>query len=228
MARPPLQKKLGACGMNSFLAAIHIARKQLALDDETYRAKLEVITGKTSTKDMTEAERERVLQVFFKDGSRPKSNRRADGRLKLSGKYAGKLQALWISAWNLGIVQNRDDAALVKFAERQTGIEHVRFLRNAADARKAVEALKGWIARVGGVDWSDIEIMSDYARADGFKIAWAQWLKLGGNANANSVGEFHAVVLQLTDTTVELCDRRDWQTVMNELGKRIRGRKAGA
>lgn len=214
--------------MTASIAAIHVAKKQLGLDEETYRAKLTVITGKDSTKVMTEAERERVLQVFRKEGFQPKSNRRADGRLKLTGKYVGKLQALWISAFNLGIVQNRDDAALVKFVERQTGIEHVRFLKNAADARKAVEALKGWIARVGGVDWSDTEIMSDYARADGFKIAWAQWLKLGGNANANSVGEFHALVLQLTDTTVELCDWRDWQTVMNELGKRIRGRKAGA
>ncbi|TBA43813.1 regulatory protein GemA [Rhizobium ruizarguesonis] len=214
--------------MTASIAAIHVAKKQLGLDEDTYRAKLEIITGKASTKSMTEAERERVLQVFRKEGFQPKSNRRADGRLKISGKYAGKLQALWISAWNLGIVQNRDDGALVKFAERQTGIEHVRFLKNAADARKTVEALKGWIARVGGVDWSDAEIMSDYARADGFKIAWAQWLKLGGNANAYSVGEFHALVLQLTDTTVELCDRRDWQTVMNELGKRIRGRKAGA
>lgn len=214
--------------MTASIAAIHVAKKQLGLDEDTYRAKLEIITGKASTKSMTEAERERVLQVLRKEGFQPKFNRRTDGRLKISGKYAGKLQALWISAWNLGIVQNRDDAALVKFAERQTGIEHVRFLKNAADARKAVEALKGWIARVGGVDWSDAEIMSDYARADGFKIAWAQWLKLDGNANAYSVSEFHALVLRLTDTTVELCDRRDWQTVMNELGKRIRGRKAGA
>ncbi|MGO7903630.1 gp16 family protein [Rhizobium leguminosarum] len=214
--------------MTASIAAIHVAKKQLGLDDDTYRIKLTIITGKPSTRDMTEAERERVLQVFRKEGFQPKSNRRGDGRLKLSGKYAGKLQALWISAYNLGIVQNRDDSALVKFVERQTNIEHVRFLKNAADARKAVEALKGWIARVGGVDWSDTEIMSDYARADGFKIAWAQWLKLGGNANANSVGAFHALVLQLTDTTVELCDRRDWQAVMNELGKRIRGQKAGA
>ncbi|MGW9946967.1 phage gp16-like protein [Rhizobium leguminosarum] len=214
--------------MNASIAAIHVAKKQLGLDEDTYRAKLKVITGKASAKAMSEAERERVLQVFRKEGFQPKSNRRGDGRLKLTGKYAGKLQALWISAWNLGIVQNRDDAALVKFAERQTGIEHIRFLKNATDARKAVEALKSWIARIGGVDWSDTEIMSDYARADGFRVAWAQWLKLGGNANANSIGEFHALVLQLTDTTVELCDRRDWQAVMNELGKRIRDRKAGA
>ncbi|TAU06587.1 regulatory protein GemA [Rhizobium ruizarguesonis] len=208
--------------MTTSISAIHAAKRQFGLDDETYRAKLTVITGKNSAKAMTEAERERVLQVFRKEGFQPKSNRRADGRLKLTGKYAGKLQALWISAYNLGIVQNRDDAALVKFVERQTGIEHVRFLQRAADARKAVEALKSWVARVGDVDWSDTEIMSDYARADGFKIAWAQWLKLGGNAHASSVREFHALVLQLTDTTVELCDRRDWQTVMNALGARIR------
>ncbi|MGY5789078.1 gp16 family protein len=205
------------------IAAIHVAKKQLGLDEDTYRAKLQVITGKTSTKGMTEAEREKVLSVFRKEGFQPKSNRRADGRLKLTGKFAGKLQALWIAAWNLGIVQNRDDAALVAFVERQTNIEHVRFLKHAADARRVIEALKGWIARAGGVDWSDTEIMPDHARADGFKIAWAQWLKLGGNPHANSVHEFHQLVLQLTDTAVSVCDTKDWQTVMNELGRRIRG-----
>jgi phage gp16-like protein len=215
--------------MTKSIAAIHVAKKQLGLDEDTYRSKLRRITGKSSAKEMNEVERQQVLAVFRNDGfTASPAARRGDGRKQLSGKYAGKLQALWISAYNLGIVQNRDDVALVKFVERQTGIEHVRFLKNAADARKVVEALKGWIARVGGVDWSDTEIMSNYARADGFKIAWAQWLKLGGNANANSVGEFHALVLQLTETTVELSERADWQTVMNELGKRIRGRKAGA
>lgn len=207
----------------SSIALIHVAKKQLGLDEETYRAKLQMITGKTSTKYMSDAERRKVLKVFENDGFKPaRSARRADGRLKLTGKYAGKLQALWISAWNLGLVQNRDDAALVKFVERQTGLVHVRFLKFAADARKAVEALKAWIARQGGVDWSDSEIMPDYARADGFKVAWAQWLKLGGNPHANSVREFHQLVLQFTDTAVAVCDTKDWQLVMNELGRRIR------
>ncbi len=50
--------------MTSSIAAIHVAKKQLGLDDDTYRAKLTNITGKASVKDMTEAERQKVLTVF--------------------------------------------------------------------------------------------------------------------------------------------------------------------
>ncbi len=105
--------------MKSTIAAIHVAKKQLGLDEDTYRAKLEVITGKTSVKNMTEAEREKVLNVFETEGFTPKAGRRPDGRLKLSGRFAGKLQALWIAGWNLGIFDNRDDAALEAFVKRQ-------------------------------------------------------------------------------------------------------------
>lgn len=208
--------------MNS-TAAIHVAKKQFGLDDDTYQAKLKRITGKTSTKDMTEVERQQVLTVFRNEGFQPApSAPRPNGRPKLTGRYAAKLQALWIAGHNLGIVQNPDDAALIAFVKRQTGLDAVRFLKLPEDARKAVEALKAWITRVGGVEWSDAEITSDYARADGFKIAWAQWRKLGGNVNANSVGAFHATVKELAGVTVDRCDRDGWILVMNALGRRIR------
>lgn len=209
--------------MKSSIAAIHVAKKHFDLDDETYQAKLKRITGKTSTKDMTEGERQQVLTVFRNEGFQPApSASRPNGRAKLTGRYAAKLQALWIAGHNLGIVENRDDAALVAFVKRQTGLDAVRFLKLPEDARKAVEALKAWIARVGGVEWSDAEITSDYARADGFKIAWAQWRKLGGNVNANSVGAFHTTVKELTGLSVDRCDKDGWILVMNALGSRIR------
>ncbi|WP_085025570.1 gp16 family protein [Ensifer aridi] len=212
--------------MTSSIAAMHVAKKQLGLDDDTYRAKLTNITGKASAKNMTEEERQKVLTVFRNEGFKPAENApRSDGRAKLSGRYAAKLQALWIAGYNLGLVENRDDAALVAFVKRQTGIDHVRFLRFPDDARKAVEALKGWIARAGGVEWSDAAIVSDYARVDGFKIAWAQWRKLGGNPHANSVGAFHAEVKALTGVPVDRCGKEGWITVMNAFGQRIRAAK---
>jgi hypothetical protein len=140
----------------------------------------------------------------------------------LTGKYAKKLQALWIAGYNLGVFRQRDDAALIKFVQRQTKIDQVRWVQYADDARRAIEALKGWIAREGGVDWTDRQIMPDHARAEGFKIAWAQWLKLGGNAHANSVHLFHNEVIAITGVAVPICDMRDWQSVMNVLGERIR------
>ncbi|MEY9717880.1 hypothetical protein ABIA22_000370 [Sinorhizobium fredii] len=207
--------------MTASIAAIHVAKKQLGLDDDTYRAKLTNITGKASAKDMTEEERQKVLTVFRNEGFRPaESARRPDGRQKLTGRFAAKLQALWIAGYNLGIVENRDDAALIAFVKRQTGIDHVRFLKFPEDARKAVEALKAWIAREGGVEWSNVEAFSDYARAEGYKIAWAQWRKL--NPYATSTDAFRAAVAELTGAPVERCDKDGWITVMNAFGRRIR------
>ncbi len=161
--------------MSSSIAAIHVAKKHLGLDDDTYRAKLARITGKHSVKDMTEAEREKVLTVFRNEGFKPApAARRVDGRQKLTGKFAKKLQALWIAAWNLGIVRDRDDKALLAFVKRQTGLDHTRFLVYPDDANRAIEALKGWINREAGVPYGNANGY-DWLSADGANVAWAQW-----------------------------------------------------
>jgi phage gp16-like protein len=142
--------------MKTSIAAIHVAKKQLGLDEETYRAKLARITGKQSAKDMSEGERQKVLTIFRNEGFEPApAARRADGRQKLTGKFAKKLQALWIAAWNLGIVRERDDKALIAFVKRQTGVDHTRFLVYADDANRAIEALKGWMRREAGVSYGN-------------------------------------------------------------------------
>lgn len=55
------------------LAKIHIAKKELALDDDTYRAVLQGMTGKTSAKDLTETEALNLLAYFKRSGWKPKS-----------------------------------------------------------------------------------------------------------------------------------------------------------
>lgn len=208
--------------MSSSIAAIHVAKRDLGLDEDTYRAKLANITGKTSVKDMTEAERQKVLTVFRSEGFKPKADRRADGRLKLSGRFAGKLQALWIAGWNLGIFKNRDDAALEAFVKRQTGLDAVRFCRDADDARKAIEALKAILAREGGVDWSAIsEHAPLYRDADGYRIARAQYKILGDDLKEFEVAAYG----------ISTCPDQSklWVGVMNRLGVRVRAaKKAGA
>ncbi|TCT35397.1 gp16 family protein [Martelella mediterranea] len=212
--------------MSRSIAALHVAKKQLGLDDETYRAKLSAITGKTSAKDMSEAERQEVLTVFRNEGFQPKAvEHRPDGRKKLTGKFAPKLQALWIAAWNLGLVNNRDDAALLAFVKRQTGIDHTRFLTYGGDASKAIEALKGWMAREADVDWRENTFGPDWQTGAGYKIAAAQWRNLNGNG-ADFLGwvqnQIGRPVTSQPPTTAE------WIAIMNTLGERIRARKAGA
>jgi len=213
--------------MTNSVAAIHVAKKQFGLDDETYRAKLFKITGKRSVKEMNEGERQKVLTVFRNEGFTPApAARRADGRQKLTGKYAKKLQALWIAAWNLGIVRERDDAALIAFVKRQTGIEHTRFLVYAEDASRAIEALKSWMRREAGVSYGNTN-GHDWLSADGAKVAWAQWKILTPGAGLMVRKGFDQEVCRLTGAALlQEVKGSGWQTVMNHFGQQIRQRRS--
>ncbi len=154
-------------------AAIHVAKKQLGLDEETYRDLLTRVTGKNSSADMSPAERSSVLAEFRRLGFEPTppatrvnpyrpseksaeervDSRQRRGAMDLQGPYAGKIRALWIAGWHLGVVKDRTDTALVAFVRRQTGIDHVSWVRDPQDAMKAIEALKAWLAREAGVQW---------------------------------------------------------------------------
>jgi hypothetical protein len=213
--------------MSSAIAAIHAGFKQLGIaDDADRRALYARVTGKDHLTLMKPVEKEAVVTELRRLGFKPVA-RRANAQQKLSGKYAKKLQALWIAAWNLGVVRDREDKAMLAFVRRQTGLDHTRFLHYAGDARRAIEGLKGWMTREGGVDWSDTAFMPDYARADGFKIAWAQWLRLGNDVHADSVQRFAASVRSTAGVSIGDCQGEHWQAVMNGLGFLVRAARAG-
>ncbi len=207
------------------LAKLHIAKAQLGLDDDTYRAVLVRVTGKASSKDMHAAEHSRVIAEFERLGFKPalkapRKSGNASAR-KLSGPYAKKLQALWIAGWNLGLIIDRTDTGLLAFVANMTGIERTEWLLDAAQARKVVEGLKGWLAREGGVDWSDRVGAPAHAGRHGFRVAVAQW-RLLHPAGTDSAFWFDAsAILKRPLLTTKPSDA-EWVTVMNTLGKRLR------
>ncbi|HEV2501630.1 MAG TPA: regulatory protein GemA [Mesorhizobium sp.] len=203
----------------SATAAIHVAKKQLGLDDDAMRDVYHRVTGKRSLRDMSSAEQNDVVQELRRSGFKPASS---GARKQLEGKFAKKLQALWIAAWNLGIVRERDDAALIAFVERQTGLSHVRFLHDAGDAVKAIEGLKGWMARQASVDWSITIITPDWMKVPGAQIAVAQWnILIAKSVEAPSFQTFRAFVAEVAKP-VDQMDEGDWVPVMNALGDRVR------
>lgn len=203
----------------SALAAIHVARKQLGLDDDAARDLYAVVTGKRSLREMTAGEQERIVQELRRRGFKPAEKGVRKG---LEGKYVPKLQALWIAAWNLGIVDNRSDEALMAFVKRQAQVDHVRFLHDPADAAKAIEGLKAWMTRAAGVDWSVGDHLPDWMRAPGAQIALAQWQKLvAAEVVRPGIMEFRKLVADLA-LPVDQMGERDWQPVMNALGARVR------
>ncbi|HOT82285.1 MAG TPA: regulatory protein GemA [Candidatus Defluviicoccus seviourii] len=211
----------------ALIAKVHIAKADLGLDDTAYRAVLARVTGKASSKGMSDGEMGDVLDEFKRLGWQPASPRAKAGRA--SGPYAKKAQALWIAAWNLGIVRSKDDRAMMAFVARQTGLSHARFLTDAADARKAIEALKSWIAREGGVDWSVGPATPIYATRHGYQIATAQLRRLGevdpAAAGYRTIGEWiiaRAPHLPGLPSRLSTMTDAAWITVMNDLGERLR------
>ena len=208
------------------LAAIHVAKRDLGLDDDTYRDLLERETGKRSAKGMNATELDRVLSVMRRSGFKPAS--KGSRTRPLSGPYAKKAQALWIALWNLGAVDDKRDVALLVFFARQTGIQRTEWVLDAADGKAVIEALKDWCRREG-VDWDVMRSTPDYAKRFGFQIALAQWEKLRP-AEPRLMAAFWpdvSMILRRAVVTVKPTDA-EWITVMNELGKRVRGLKAAA
>lgn len=211
--------------MSAATKAIHAGCRQLGIDEDGRRAIYLRVVGKDSQSTMTEEEKERVVAELRSLGFERRDARRPDGRLKLSGKYAPKLQALWIAGWNLDVVRNRDDAALEAFVRGRTGLEAVRFCHDSNDARKAIEALKAMLARAG-VDWTIDNERAAYTQTDGYRIARAQ-----AHLLEIHYSDFWSTVWGIAGVAGNTFDlpRPQWIAVMNDLGKRVRAaKKAGA
>ncbi|WP_375702303.1 gp16 family protein [Bartonella sp. AA89HNZF] len=196
------------------LAAIHMGKRALGLDDETYRALLYRLTGKQSAKDLSVLEKRLVVAEMKAFGFEPNVK-------LLEGKYAKKLQALWIAGWNLGIIRDRSDKALLAFVKRQTGIDHIRFLRDSDDACRAIEALKGWLQREGGVDWKGKNREDSWRNKPSISILCAQWKCLNPDA-VFDLGAFHQSVMALSGKALGEMSGGDFREVMNVWGRKIR------
>ncbi|ACE99217.1 Mu-like prophage protein GP16 [Rhodopseudomonas palustris TIE-1] len=182
------------------IAMIHVLAKQAGLDEDCRRDAIERITGKRSARELTAVEGSAVIDHL------KSLSKAAD----IDGPYGKKLRALWISGWHLGVVHNRTDKAMLSFVERQTGIERTRWLRAAADARKAVEALKLWISREGGVQWPAGDDPIAVRRA----VIEAQQLRLA------AFGQSFQVQHAATDSAADL------DKVIARLGARVRTAQA--
>lgn len=137
---------------------IHIARTQLAMDNNSYRANLmHYANGKNSCVDMTIPELETVLEAFKKLGFKPVKTANKK-RLSPSTKQGPKdersaIRAIWIFMHRAGFVQDESETALNSWVQRMTaqlnggvGIAEVQWLRGDESAR-VLNSLKRWSRR---------------------------------------------------------------------------------
>lgn len=127
------------------IAKIHVAKKEMALLDDDYRAMLIEVTSRASSADCTVPELRAMVEAMKAKGFRPKKAFAAADH-----PFAAKARALWISLYHLGAIANPSDQALEAFARRQLGCVKMQWA-NQGQAYKLIEALKAIAARNGWV-----------------------------------------------------------------------------
>ncbi len=158
-------------GRTGLISKIHVAKKELGLDDDTYRDLLERVTGQRSAKDCSLAQLTAVIGDLGKRGF-PVHQKAITGP---SHKIVSKVRALWISGWNLGVISDPSDAAMEAFITRQTGIRKAQWLKAGADGAKVIDALEAWLSRAAAVNWSREKHVANFCNLPGYRICLRQW-----------------------------------------------------
>lgn len=134
----------------AMLSKIHIARKDLALSEESYRDILRRKTGVESAAGLSDAQLDHVLAEFSRLGWKPKKGRTG------TSKHAQirMIHAVWKDICALGIGAEDEAAALRSFTARQTktlanpqGVSAPAFL-DSHQANRVLEGLKAWRTRL--------------------------------------------------------------------------------
>ena len=130
------------------LACIHVAKKDLGLDDETYRAALEQVVGRSSARDCSDAELSRMADHFRRLGWAPaKAGPKAKPKAPPSlNPHVRKVWALWGDLERSGALRQPGRAALYAFVQRMTGVSDPHWL-SPEQANQVVEGLKAWRRR---------------------------------------------------------------------------------
>jgi phage gp16-like protein len=142
------------------LAKVHLAAKELGLDEETRRDVLERVTGgHRSAGDCSDAQLDQVLAEFKRQGWKPKvvkggkagDERPSNARRRAADSpMARKARAMWISLHQLGVVRDPSERALEAFGRRQLGVDRLQWA-DESQGYRLVEALKAMAERAG---WS--------------------------------------------------------------------------
>jgi phage gp16-like protein len=133
---------------SAMIAKVHVAKKQLALDDGSYRAVLKRMTGQESAANCTDGQLERLLKEFKRLGF---VNAPARNRTTSEKPWVRKVLALWADLAPL--LDQATDETLRVFVARQTksarnpaGISRPEWL-TSEDATPVIQGLEGWLAR---------------------------------------------------------------------------------
>lgn len=131
-ARPGTSRK-------ALLAQIHMAKKALAVHDDSYRALLQRITGQSTAATIDDVGLVRVVAEFQRLGWKPRPFRPGSKK-----PHVRKVWAVWGSMKHL--VRDPSAEGLRGFIKRMAAVDDPEWL-DGEQANKVVEALKAWKRR---------------------------------------------------------------------------------
>jgi phage gp16-like protein len=126
------------------LAAIHTAKKQLGLDEATYRSFLEHRFRVQSSAALDERGRRACIEALREMGFSPKPAAQPSPL----DPHARKIWALWKALDRAGALRSGTAKSLRAFVKKMTGCDDPAWL-TADKANQVIEGLKAWLARAG-------------------------------------------------------------------------------
>ncbi|MDH0894395.1 MULTISPECIES: regulatory protein GemA [unclassified Pseudomonas] len=130
---------------------IHVGRRELGMDDETYRlmlAGMKGMGGATSSADLTVPNLYRVLEQLKQKGFKVRPNKKGKRPLA-ADPQSKKIRSLWLELHGQGAVHDPSEEALAKFVATMTGVAALQWL-SSAQASQVIESLKKWRQRAEG------------------------------------------------------------------------------
>lgn len=139
-----------------WIQILHVAKKELSLDDAAYRAVLYGAAGVQSARDIkTWQQYNDVLKAFAKLGFKVKAGKSAQTGLKKTAPQTGR-SGDWISArqeyyirglWDLAS-RAKDEASLQAMLQRIAGVKYIQWI-SKDNATKVILALRDIAKKAG-------------------------------------------------------------------------------
>lgn len=138
---------------NKLITLVHVAKRDMALDEETYRAILVAQGGGDSLSAMANGNINKVLDYMKAQGFKLRKTK--TDRKQAKSHYAGKVRALWLFLHELGVVRDPSEAALTAYVKRIAKVDDMQWMRGARDINGrwkdrdylVIESLKKWAMR---------------------------------------------------------------------------------
>ena len=136
----------------SLIKLIHVARRTLKLDDDTYRSVLHRVAGKMSCRELKVDQLEKVLKSLEEKGFK-RTRPRSPVRRQRENDVGAKVRYIWQQMHKDGFIHDGSDTALDAFVAKMTvktndgkGIASLSWCRGD-NLLMVLESLKQWHLR---------------------------------------------------------------------------------